>query len=264
MKRLFTTLIFLLIFVGIISVQFFYDREQVKINFIEPIVFKPEVVRAANFGLDNAASDLMWLAAIQYFGGGESRTYEKLPDYLNLASDLDPKFSYPYAFGSLILPTIGFTDQGIALANKGIANNVDDWRIPYYIATTFYFNKNDVTSAYKYFDLAANTPGAPASIQKIAANFGSRTDKREQTIQIWTGIYETTNDSVVKERAKNYLIHFELMDILDEASAKYYNIYKKYPLTPDDLVAGKILKTTPVDPFGFTFKFGDNGKVIPQ
>jgi len=260
MRRFFFNLIFVLLLAAVISVQYFADLDSKKTPYTEPLVFRPEIVRAADLGLHNAASDLMWLTAIQYFGGSESRTSEKLDDYLFLSVNLDPQFAYPYAFGALLLPALGQVDDGIKIAEEGVNNNVPDYRIPYYLATTYYLNKNDSVNATKYFDIAANTPGAPEGIKRVAANFGSRADKRAQTIAIWQGIFETTRDEVVKERAKNYIIHFEIMNLLDQASARYFEINKKYPAAPQDLVDTRILTAVPVDPFGFEYIFNADGK----
>lgn len=260
MKRIFSNLIFLLLFAAIISVQYFADVDSRKSPYTEPLVFRPEIVRAADLGLHNAASDIMWLTAIQYFGGGESKTYEKFDDYLFLSVNLDPQFAYPYAFGALLLPAMGQVDNGIKIATQGVENNIPDYRISYYLATTYYLNKDDPVNAAKYFDIAANTKGAPDGIKRVAANFGSRADKRAQTIAIWQGIYSTTRDEVVKERAKNYIIHFEIMNLLDQASAQYFAINKKYPATPQDLVDTRILSSVPADPFGFEYIFNSDGK----
>lgn len=243
-----------------ISVQYFTDQDRKRIPYTEPLVFRPEIVQAADLGLHNAAADLMWLTAIQYFGGGESRTSEKLVDYLFLSTDLDPQFAYPYAFGALLLPAFGQVDQGIEIAKKGVANNVPDYRIPYYLATTYYINKDDPANAAKYFDLAAHTPGAPDGIKKVTANFGSRADKRSKTIAIWEGIYTTTNDEVVRERAKNYILHLELMDFLEQAATQYFKINNKYPTTPQNLVDTRILTAVPPDPFGFEYVFNETGQ----
>ena len=234
--------------------QYFCDTDRKRISYTEPLVFRPEIIRAADLGLHNAAADLMWLTAIQYFGGGESSTSEKLDDYLFLSTELDPKFAYPYAFGVLLLPAFGQVDEGIRIAQRGIENDVPDYRIPYYLATTYFLNKDDPINAAKYFDVAANTPGVPDGIKKVSANFGSRADKRAKTISIWEGVYSTTRDEVIKERAENYLVHFGIMDLLDKASAEYYEINKKYPATPQDLVDTRILRSIPTDPFGFEFE----------
>lgn len=261
MKKYFLTTIFILLFLSIGFVQYFYDSEKSKASYSEPLVMSPNIIRAADLGLDNAAADLIWLTSIQYFGGGESRTSQKMPDYLFLASELDPKFAYPYAFGALILPSIGQPDLGIALAQKGIDNGVQDWRIPYYMATTYYLTKNDPESAAKYFDLAANTPGAPDNIIKVVASFGSRTDARSKTKAIWSGIYESSNDEIVRERAKNYIVHLEILDFLDQAVAQYYKVNNKYPADLNELITNRIIKAIPADPFGLEFNISTEGKI---
>lgn len=260
MKRLFPYLTFLLLFAAVIGVQYFSDIDKCHVLYTEPLVLRPEIVRATDLGLHNAAADFEWLAAIQYFGGAESENYEKLDDYLTLSTNLDPKFAYPYAFGALILPTIKEADAGIALGQKGVENGVRDYRIPYYTATTYHFNKNDYRNAAKYFDIAANSPDVPEGIKKVASKYGSNPDKRAQTKQIWAGIYESTNDEVVQERAKKYIVHFEIMDFLDQASSQYFKVYNKHPLEANDLVIGNILREIPSDPFGFQYIFDEDGK----
>ena len=260
MKKLFLTLIFIALFAAVSVIQVYYDQENLKSSFNEPLVMNANIVRAADLGLDNAASDIAWLSAIQYFGGAESPTFEKLNNYLTLSTDLDPHFAYPYAFGALILPSIGKVSDGVSLAKKGIDNGVQDWRIPYYLATTYYLNLKDLPAAAKYFDMSANTPGAPDNIKAVAASFGSNTSDRARTIQIWSAIYENSNDETIRERAKNYIVHLQILDFLDQASVQYKEKYGNYPTKIDDLVTGNILKAIPADPFGLTLSVDSNGK----
>ena len=117
----------------------------------------------------------------------------------------------------------------------------------------------DRTSTLKYFDVASRTPGAPDNITKIAANFGSAKTKREESRTIWQGIYDSSKDEVVQERAKAYLDHYDLLDLLEKAAAVYQKAFGKYPADQADLVKVGILPDGINDPFGFTFKFDENG-----
>jgi hypothetical protein len=261
MKLALKILLFVVLFTGVVFAQFFFDLEKSKAKYFEPNVLAADKIKMIDLGLDNAASDLIWLAAIQYVGGTESKTLEKLGDYLFTVVELDPKFSYPYAFGVLLMPAFNQTDRAIELANLGLQNSEPDWRIPYYLAATYHWEKDDPAMAAKYFDLAANTKGAPANIKWVAANYGSGADKRERTKNIWIGIMTTSSDEVVKERAKNYIIHYEIMDLLEQAAKIYQSRYKKYPQNLEDLVSAYILKAIPSDPFGFQFKIDSNGQV---
>lgn len=261
MKKFFLSGIFLILFAAVIATQLFFDKEKAKAVYSEPIVPKANIVRIADLGLHNAAADLEWLSMIQYFGGGESRTYEKLDGYLFLTTDLDPKFPYPYAFGALILPGFGQVDRGIEIGQKGIDAGIVDYRLPYYMATTYHIEKDDPVNAAKYFDLAARTPGVLDGIKRVAANYGTRGDKREKTKQIWIGIFESTKDEMVKERAKDYIVHYEIMDLLEAAAKEYNKRNGKFPTDINDLVTAKILTAIPPDPFGYSFVFDEAGNV---
>ena len=261
MKKIYLSICFLLLFGSLIYVQAEYDKNQKKVPNPEPFVPTAAVIKAADLGLHTAAADIAWLAAIQYFGGGQSRTFEKLDDYLFLAADLDEKFAYPYAFGVLVLPGVKSTDEGIEIAKLGIERNIPDYRIPYYLATTYHVEKEDKKNAALYFDLAAKTPGAPAGIKKVAANYGARPDLRSQTRDIWQGIYDTTKDDLVKEKALNYIDHFDILTALENIAKAYKDRVGNYPADVDELVNKGILKEAPNDPFGFQYKFNqENGR----
>ncbi len=255
----------LILFAGVIFSQLFFDDEKSKAKYFEPNVMAADNIRVIDLGLHNAASDLMWLAAIQYLGGAGTKDAPKLGDYMFVSAELDPKFSYPYAFGVLMMPMFGATDRAIELAKIGLEKSDPDWRIPYYLATTYHSEKDDPVNAAKYFDIATNTKGAPENIKWVAANYGSRADKRERTKNIWIGIMESTNDEVVRERAKNYVYHFEIMDLLENAAKIFFNKYQKYPDNVEALVSANILRAIPPDPFGFSFKVdGTTGRVSAE
>lgn len=261
MKKLLTSIIILLALGLVVSTQYIYDEEKSKSSKPSPYVLSAEVVRAADLGLHNAASDLIWLSAIQYFGDWQTDKYQKTDDYIRLANELDPKFSYPYAFGVLILPSVDMADEAIEIGEMGIENIDDDWRISYYIATTYHIYKDDQANALKYFDIAANTPGVPDNVKTVAATYGSNQDMRSKSKAVWQGIFENSEDEVVRERAYNYVLHYEIMDFLEEATDKYKDEVGNYPEDLEQLVSGGILKEIPKDPLGYEFVITESGRV---
>ncbi len=260
-KKIYLIIVFICLLTGLFTTQYFFDQNKKKQSPTEPMVLKAEIVKVLDLGLHNAAADFSWLSAIQYFGGPSKSNYKALDSYLYLSADLDSKFSYPYAFSSLVLPSIGKTDEAIDLAQRGIRDANPDWRIPYFLATTYHIEKKDSKNASYYFDIAAHTKDAPAGIKKVAASYGSRPDMREQTKQIWLGIYESSNDEIVKERAKNYIIHYEILSFLEEAAKEYKKQFQKFPETAEMMVPS-ILKNIPTDPLGLEFKFDETGRAV--
>jgi hypothetical protein len=251
--------------VAVFIFQYYYDQEARSFaakKDQQPLVVNESTLKDFNFGLQAFLADCFWLQAIQYYGGWRNdQNFEKLTDYLNLTTELDPHFSYPYAFAALILPTEG-QEAGYTIAEKGVERKLKDWHIPYYLAMAEFLYRKDKTAAARYFDLAATTEGAPASTQYVSAAFGSRPDNRQTVIAIWQTIYETSTDEIAKGRAEKYLIHFEIMNLLDQTSIEYKKRFGAFPKAPEDLVKVNILKALPTDPFGFEFKFGEDGVVV--
>lgn len=260
MKYFLRILLLLTLLTGAISFQYFFDRGKKKLSVPQPFLLPSSVVKAADLGLDAAAADYFWIGMIQYYGGWRKDGYEKLDDYIMLANDLDPKFSYPYAFGTLILPNEKMTDKAIQIGERGLKDSDPDWRIPYYMATTYHVEKNDPAAAAKYFDVAAKTKDAPANIQIIAASYGARPDLREQTKFIWQSLYETSNDEVVRKHAKAYLEHFAVLDVLEQAAAIYKQEKGSYPTDVNNMTTAGILRYLPEDPFGFTYYIDKEGR----
>jgi len=260
MKKFLALFIFIVVFGIIIASQLIFDQNRAKTARAESFIPNAKIVKLVDLGLHNAASDIFWTMAVQYYGDSRQKDYKKLYQYLNLITDLAPHNPQPYAFGILNLPDLGMTDEAIDLAKKGLSKSKPDWEIPYYLAAVYHIYKNDPENAHRYFDLAANTENAPDNIKYVAANYGSSKDKRAQSMLIWQGIYENATDLNTKERSKNYLDHLFILDLLDEASARYQLKYNKTPRIPDDLVKDKILRELPPDPLGFQFEFDPLGK----
>lgn len=236
--------------------QYYSDLRKNVRPIIPPIIIPDEVIKMGDLGLHSAAASAMWVYTIQH----ATENADKLPDLIESVNAIDPKFSYPYAFAALTLPAFlipGFPEKAIEIAEKGIREADTDWRIPYYLATTYHiFLKNREKAAF-YFDLAANTRGAPDKIKNLASFYGTAPNIREQTRQIWLSIYEESKDETIKDKAKNHLIHIELLDALDKAIFIYRQNYGKYPTDIEDLVRGRIIKEVPISPLGSKFIIRD-------
>jgi len=260
MARLYNLRIFLKILtmiallVVIVTTQYYFDIQK-KARPIMPLnMILAEIIKMIDIGLHSAASSLMWIYTIQ-----QVMDYpEELPKLIQTINKLDPRFSYP----TLILPAFGMNNQAVELAKQGISNADPDWRIPYYLATTYHIFLKDRKNAALYFDLAAKTSGAPENIKVIASRYGTSESAREQTKTIWESIYESSKDELVKESAKAHLIHIETVELLEKAVSIYKQKLGKYPENINDLVSAKILKAIPPSPFGLEFYLGEDGAIL--
>ncbi|HLA95564.1 MAG TPA: hypothetical protein VK612_07575, partial [Pyrinomonadaceae bacterium] len=113
-------------------------------------------------GSEGLLADWYWMMSLQYMGkkmieyGDKDIDLENLSSlnirllypYLDNATDLDPKFYAAYSYGAAVLPAIN-REHAIALIEKGIANNPEQWRFYQYLGYIYWRSKN--------FDKAAET-----------------------------------------------------------------------------------------------------------
>ncbi len=248
---------------GVVYLQLSYDTQKIKTP-TRSFSIPPLLARSLDLGLHSAFASFLWLdtrTEVPMIRNG----FEKFYQDFNLITSLDAKFSTPYAYSVLVLPSaIRFKDRNdaaIAIGERGIRDADPDWRIPFYLAVIYHIEKKDRGNAAKYFDTAGHTPGAPFEIRRFSLNYTLSPNVREQTKQIWIAIYQSTKDEATKERAKNYIIRIEMFDYLEAAAKVYKQKYGFFPETPNDLVAKKIIAEVPPDPFGFQFVFNDRGMV---
>jgi hypothetical protein len=251
-------LLVILLLPVIIFSQYYFDLEKISRPRFATMPIPAKVVKLSDLGLHSAASAFMWLDAIQQFEGSSK---EQLPGIIKNINEIDPKFSYPYAFATLILPALGMSEQTLEIGKAGIMHADRDWRIPYYLATIYHINYDDRKSAALYFSLAAETPGAPENVKSIAARYGTAGDQLEQTKQIWISLYENSEDEFVLKRATSYIIHIEMMQALQKASRQYYQKYGYWPKDLESLVTAKIIKGIPESPLGVKFTLKSQGNI---
>jgi hypothetical protein len=252
---------------AIAGTQFLYDAAEVRTPTGGNPGLSPEVVRLIDMGFNSTAASFLWVATmpdiLDLFH--DKTEYISQVAYLNA---VDPKLSYPYAFSVLTLPIVptstGYTtglQDAMTIGLRGIQNANPDWRIPYYMGFNYDLELHDNKDAAIYFNLAAQTPGVPYYAERFAENFGNDDKDRDQTIDLWTTIRDSTNDPATKARAQAYIDHLELFNYLDAAVAQYKNLYGDYPATFADLVAKGLIPGIPQDPLGLPLVLNKDGTI---
>lgn len=259
---------------GLILSQLFYDGWKTsfakKPNVSENILIEPHplpanVLKKASLGLNNFIADILWIQTIQYYGGGDPQgKYRKLPEILDTLTSVDPKFAYPYSFGLLILPGEGFVKEAVALGEKGMKspNVKGDWEIPYYLGLTEHFYAKDHIKAAKYLQIAADRPGAPDITKLMAGIYYQKANDKTTAYNLYVVVYKTTKNKYVKERAKAYLDHMQLIFAMEKLANDYKGRYGIFPATLQDLVTRGYLSEIPADPLERGFVINPQTGVI--
>ena len=188
-------------------------------HFVEPIAskhYKLEVLylpsgqflEQASLGYKNLVADILWFRTIQYYGGyrlGENdlALFQHLIDVI---TELDPKFSFAYLFGALIIAEdLGAFDEGIEVLKRGMYNNPDDWWLPFEIGFLNYVYARNYKEAVRYFNLASRIPGAEEITSRFAAFAAARGGYIEKSIAMWQELAETSNNKYIRELARRYI-----------------------------------------------------------
>jgi hypothetical protein len=245
--------------------QFEYDAAKIALPASGAQTISPFMVRLMDMGFHPAVGSFLWATTMPEILDFWNKKTEFLPD-LAFVNAVDPKLSYPYAFSVLTLPAVPTQDdpqsieQADAIGMRGLASADPDWRIPYYMATNEFLYAKDDQAALEYYNIAAETPGIPAYAERFSLNFGIETNQRQKTEELWATIKDSTNDPDTQARAQAFIDHLEDFDYLDAASALYKKEFGGYPTSTAALVERGIIPSVPVDPFGFTFIIGAEGK----
>lgn len=170
-----------------------------------------QTVKLVSLGYDQLIADVYWLAFIQYIGDGVAREKDKGPlavPYLDLITELDPHFMQAYWFAAFV---VGGEQKSPKLAaeilERGLRENTDTWYMPFIAGINQYLYAKNEPAAARYYRMAAKYEGAPKWLERQASILEAKIPSMIKEINIWTNVYESAEESRVKEHAKERLIN---------------------------------------------------------
>lgn len=232
----------------------------------------PKAVRFLSLGYTGLAADIYWTRAVQYFGEKhvkKSERYDLLKPLLELATDLDPKLIVAYEFGSVFLSQpppqgAGRPADAVALVEKGIRKNPERWRLYYYLGFIHYTEREDYKAAAEAFERGSRVPGAHPWLRVMAAAARQKGGDTETARFLWTKIYESTEDKLVKETALTRLAALRVdsdVEYIESLTPRYFQQFGVYPTRWNQLIGAGYLQGVPVDPTGEPYRLMPDGQV---
>jgi hypothetical protein len=217
-------------------------------------------------------ADVYWTRAVQYYGNKhiqEAKGLELLWPLLDMTTTLDPNLLPAYRFGAMFLGAkapagAGRPDLAIQLIERGIRENPDYWRFYEDLGFTYYFYLKDYAKASQAFLEGSKHPNAQIWMKVMAAKIAAEGNSRETSKFLWSEIYQSTKDELVK---KNALDHLKLMKVeedceaLDAFNDEYARRTGHRAKRMRELIDAGLLRGLPVDPDGFPYVIGEDGKV---
>ena len=268
----------------------------------ETLYLSANNVKRMSLGLEGLAADIYWIRTVQYFGrklidsgepfsaaASQKIRMDMLAPLLNVIVTLDPHHKPAYRFGAIFLPE---RDMGaaIALLEKGIRENPDDWRLYQDLAYIYWQAGNAETGeekanfyakAAEWYDRGSKVPGAYWWMRDLAGYMKIAGGSREAAYAIYSS-YLNSDDEKIRNQAIMRLkqLHaLDDMDIINEELARYRKATgicptdlrplasalraRKLPVNDDDLV---------VDPDGLPYDVDvrnckariQGGSIIPR
>jgi hypothetical protein len=233
----------------------------------------PQTIEKLSFGYDGLLGDIYWTRAVQYYGSHTGPDIDN-PDLhllwplLDVTTTLDPKLEVAYHFGAIFLSETGRigagrTDLAIKLVKKGIAANPDVWQLGTDLGFLYYWRLKDYPDAAATYLATSKIPNSPPWIKMMAARVARTGGSVETSQMIWTQIYESTKDPDVKRQAQTELEGLgaqQDMAHLSDLAESYKQRFGYYPVSEQEMRASGILPGIPLDPAGFAYEIGPDGK----
>ncbi len=140
----------------------------------------PEAMKRMALSYGPLLADVYWIRAIQHYGDTK-RSTERAPRATRCCIRCStsrprsiPCSTSPITFGAIFLAEPapggpGRPDQAIALLQKGLKAQPDNWRLMQALGFVHYWWHEDYRTAAYWFDQAAKRPGAPIWMAPLAA-----------------------------------------------------------------------------------------------
>jgi tetratricopeptide (TPR) repeat protein len=235
----------------------------------------PKALKQMSLGYTGLMADLYWTRAVQYFGyqhHQHSRDFHLLAPLLQIATQLDPKLLPAYQFGNNFLAPLppngaGEPEQAIKLAEFGIQNNPDSWKLYYGLGFIYYTEMKDYSKAAEAFARGAQVPGAHPFLRILAARMAQHAGEFETARMLWTTTYQTSQDKDIQRNAVDHLRALRVDEDVTQLE-KLVSLYRErmglMPQDMNDLVRAGMIAGVPVDPNGHAYKLMFDGRVEVQ
>ena len=231
-----------------------------------------KTLKRLSLGYSGLLADIYWTRAVQYFGQKvqeDEPRYDLLYPLLDVTSDLDPHLIVVYEFGSIFLsqkpPTgAGQPEKAAALVEKGIRANPDYWRLYFTLGCIHYFDRKDYKAAQEAFEKGSAIPGALPWMKVMAATMAQHAGETRTAIAIWTRLYESTQDEMIKKNAVQHLAALQVDQNVAELQhrvAVFRTRTGHLPVSWSDLIAAGLLRRVPLDPINAPYRLMPNGTV---
>ncbi|MFV0387508.1 MAG: tetratricopeptide repeat protein [Pyrinomonadaceae bacterium] len=215
-------------------------RPEPKESYIdEDLTLQAARLKGSAFGMEGLIADWYWIRSLQYTGGKITRKGDKhiniddlseinprlLYPLLDSATSLDPKLDAAFYYGAIVLPAVN-PKQAIAIAEKAIKHNPENWR--YYQQIGYiYWKMHNYTEASKYYLEGAKLNGAPAYLAMMAAKMKNEGGSRETAREMYSQMLNSSHDENTRGSIKRRIYELDAQEQMEIVQKVLDNIKDK-------------------------------------
>jgi tetratricopeptide (TPR) repeat protein len=211
-------------------------------------------LKVASLGQAPLVADLVYLWAIQYYANYDGPDRYRYVEHIfrNVIAELDPHYIDAYWLGALIMTLEGHDlEAGLRLLDDGIANNPDEWVLPYIAAWECHF-AGEFNRAADYFRIAAEVPGAPPQVRRAIGGMMKRAGNIRGALAEWMAILEdpSTDElsrTIATRQVRDLKFKADVAD-LQIAIAAFRRDNDHSPESLEQLVRSGYIRMVPLDP----------------
>lgn len=238
-------------------------------------ITSPKLLKRLSLGYDGLLADIYWTRAVQYFGERHHRgevSYKLLAPLLQITTALDPHLVVAYQFGSNFLAPeppdgAGMPHAAIELAEFGIRNNPNEWRLYYELGFIYYMDLKDYGKAAEAFARGSQAPNAHPFLRIMAGLMAEHAGDIQTARMMWTTTFESAQEDSIRNNAAAHLRALQVdEDItkLEEMVQLYRKRTGRLPQSFADFNAAGMLRGTPRDPLQNPYVLSSSGRVLVQ
>ena len=163
-------------------------------------------LKPATLGFSEAAADLAWLRAVQYYGEHRmsDNRFERMEHVFDILTTLAPRFVPAYVFGAFSLAQEGKDFPAAErLMLKGIdANPTNGW-LAFELGFLYYVRTGgrSLREAAQYFEQASHQHDAPPQAARFAAFARQNSGNLLVAYLLWQNVYLTSPNHFLRETA---------------------------------------------------------------
>ncbi len=263
-------------FAAIFALSNFLENQRPEISeayIDEDLSLQGEKLKGWSLGYEGLIADWYWVRSLQYMGYKISKSKEQtinLEDLTSLdprllyplldnATTLDPQFMAAYSYGAIVLPAID-PEQAIKIAEKGIKNNPDSWRLYQHLGY-IYWRLKKYEKASETYEKGSKITDAPNFFKFMAARMKTAGGSRETARGIYRQMLDL-GDSRVKETANLRLLQMDFFDQRDIIREVLKSLKKSRNSCVDDLKEIAAILQKIKLPENIDFRINQKGELV--